>query len=500
MSPERNQIRRWPHVGFILVFGVVITVLVLSLLWSSAFAAYRVGGAGNCGNFGEAVRLAEDEDIVAQMVPPRDSGSPVITKNLRLSGGWVPTVNCQENNQFFTETTDYLDYGFRYDAPYTRTQLFSSSGPVMELEDLSDPSFPNLDKLIVEHFIMTDTFATDGAGINGIISSSAEVLLDNVWLQNNDVTNDGGGINLEVRDGSSLIIDEGDFFTNTADNHGGGLYVEVREGSYLTIANTNFISNQALFAGGLEIHVYDTSQVSIRNSHFQNNETSSPNGHGGGGQVILHGGSVMLDGVTFQQNKAGGSGGQGGSLFIQMDGGQVLIKNSRFISNTANMGGGLYVDSVGSDPANVTIINTEFENNAYLFTQSGSGLLTTLIQDQTVLLPTVIKATDSPVETARITNVSLDDSFTYVVDFETFNFTPSVPGDHVHFFFDTVPSEEAGVPGSGPWILYGGSSPFTGYEFADRPFGPNGAEKMCILVANPDHSIRLGTGNCVKLP
>jgi hypothetical protein len=48
--------------------------------------------------------------------------------------------------------------------------------------------------------------------------------------------------------------------------------------------------------------------------------------------------------------------------------------------------------------------------------------------------------------------------------------------------------------------LYGGPSPFTGYSFADRPFGPDGAEQMCILVANPDHSVRLGTGNCVKLP
>ena len=42
----------------------------------------------------------------------------------------------------------------------------------------------------------------------------------------------------------------------------------------------------------------------------------------------------------------------------------------------------------------------------------------------------------------------------YIVDFETFGFTPVLPGQHVHFFFDTVPLDQAGTPGSGPWQLY----------------------------------------------
>jgi len=503
MSSQQIEMKRWHHIGFIILVGILMAGITLSLLWSSAFAGFHVGGAGNCGNFSEAVRLAEDEDIVAQMVPARDSGSAVITKNLRLSGSWVPSVNCDENNQYFTATSDYLAYGFQYGAPFSRTQLYSNSGPVLELGDVSDPGFPNLDKLIVEHFILTDTFATDGAGIHGIISGSAEVLLDNVWLQNNDVSNDGGGIHLEVRDSSNLLIDEGGFFSNTADNHGGGLYVELREGSRLAISNTNFFNNQALFAGGFEIHIYDSSQLSIINSQIQNNDTNSSNGDGGGGQIILHGGSVVLDGVTIEQNEAGNSGGSGGGLFLQMDGGQAVIKNSRFSDNNANSGGGLYVDSVGSDPTSVTIMNTHFENNApnaYQFTQSGSGALTTLIQDENILLPAVVKAAAQPIETARITNITLDASFNYIVAYETDNFTPAVPGVHLHFFFDTVPPDQAGVPGSGPWILYGGSSPFTQYSFDDRPFGPYGAEKMCVLVANPDHSVRQGTGNCFKLP
>ena len=105
--------------------------------------------------------------------------------------------------------------------------------------------------------------------------------------------------------------------------------------------------------------------------------------------------------------------------------------------------------------------------------------------------------TDVPVSLyAEITNITWY-SYTYVVDFVTYGFVPTLPGTHVHFFFDTVPQEEAGVPGSGPWILYGGPSPFTGYEYDDKP---ESAHQMCILVANPDHSVQFYSGNCFDLP
>jgi hypothetical protein len=97
---------------------------------------------------------------------------------------------------------------------------------------------------------------------------------------------------------------------------------------------------------------------------------------------------------------------------------------------------------------------------------------------------------------ARIDNIYVQDG-QYVVEFETTGFEPQLPGQHVHFFFDTVPPEEAGVPGSGPWILYGGPSPFTEYGVVDRPAD---AFQMCILVANPDHSVQANSGNCVDLP
>jgi hypothetical protein len=96
----------------------------------------------------------------------------------------------------------------------------------------------------------------------------------------------------------------------------------------------------------------------------------------------------------------------------------------------------------------------------------------------------------------RINAIHLEGT-NYVVEYETFEYMERLPGIHVHFFFDTVGEENAGVPGKGPWILYGGPRPFTEYTTLDRPAI---ATQMCALAANPDHSIIPHTGNCVALP
>jgi hypothetical protein len=107
-----------------------------------------------------------------------------------------------------------------------------------------------------------------------------------------------------------------------------------------------------------------------------------------------------------------------------------------------------------------------------------------------------------PDNTARIDSVTVQDG-RYVVDFETFGFEPLIPGQHIHFFFNTVPPTEAGIPGGGPWQIYPtgpdrpNTSPFTLYTVDQRP--PN-ATQICILVANEDHSVIQDTGNCVDLP
>jgi serine/threonine protein kinase len=97
----------------------------------------------------------------------------------------------------------------------------------------------------------------------------------------------------------------------------------------------------------------------------------------------------------------------------------------------------------------------------------------------------------------QINGITISARNQYVVEYETFGYTEELPGQHVHFFFDTVPPEQAGMPGSGPWKLYGGPRPFTGYLVSDRP---RSATRMCALVANANHSVIAESGNCVDLP
>ena len=104
--------------------------------------------------------------------------------------------------------------------------------------------------------------------------------------------------------------------------------------------------------------------------------------------------------------------------------------------------------------------------------------------------------TPFPEPWVQITNISLNGS-TYVVEYETYGFTETLPGEHIHFFFNTVPPEQAGSPGSGPWFLYGGPNPFQGYGTSDKPAD---ATQLCALFANPDHSVIQSTGNCYDLP
>jgi hypothetical protein len=99
---------------------------------------------------------------------------------------------------------------------------------------------------------------------------------------------------------------------------------------------------------------------------------------------------------------------------------------------------------------------------------------------------------------ARINNITVNEQNRYVVDYETFEFIELIPCNYnVHFYFDTVSQENAGHPGSGPWIAYGGPRPFVGYSVSERPAGAN---RMCIIVANSNHTIHLNSGYCVDLP
>lgn len=91
----------------------------------------------------------------------------------------------------------------------------------------------------------------------------------------------------------------------------------------------------------------------------------------------------------------------------------------------------------------------------------------------------------------------------YEIAFITEGFVPEPPSidgsHHVHFYFNTLTQDDAGLPGNGPWSLYAGPSPYI--DPNNTPLTrPQGATQLCIAVANFNHTLVKNTGNCFDLP
>jgi len=99
---------------------------------------------------------------------------------------------------------------------------------------------------------------------------------------------------------------------------------------------------------------------------------------------------------------------------------------------------------------------------------------------------------------AKATAASADDKVQIVtvqvkegivkVDFKTTGFAPSVNGQKIRFYYNTMNPKLQGFD-------YAGTSPLVGRY--DRPAA---ATELCAIVVTADYEVRNGTGNCVKLP
>jgi hypothetical protein len=102
---------------------------------------------------------------------------------------------------------------------------------------------------------------------------------------------------------------------------------------------------------------------------------------------------------------------------------------------------------------------------------------------------------------------------TYVVKgFEPIIYVPGKQGKptdhHVHFFYDTVGADHAGTNTAQPgiWQVWDrasghGQLVFDAYNaFNQNSHGGFGAKQLCILVADANHGVEQGSGNCMPLP
>jgi hypothetical protein len=428
-----------PRRSSMLIVPLVVMIALAGALIGparSALAGFRSFGPGGCGNFADALARAEAGDVLPAMSGGTNTGSTTITETVVLQGGWSPPTQCpnQGGVNDFDSAAAMLGAGFTFDRDDLSQLNPDGSNPVLPL---------NLDSgqtLVLQNLTM-DSFASgDGAGISGVISDGARLRIENLKFDGTESGNNGGGIALKVYGGSQVIISESTFNSNFADN-----------------------------GGGFDIELYDNSSLLIENSTFIDNRATAGDGNGGAGRIQIDSGTVTIRNSTFTNNKA--DNGDGGALWIErITGGvgnaSVVVDRVTFSGNTANGENDLYVGR------NVSLLN------------------------ERLYLPLLQRALSDSGYGVMITSIELDEA-QYKVNYTTTGYTPALPGRHVHFFFDTVPPEQAGIPGSGPWFMYGGPNPFTEYNIKDRP---KGATRMCALVANADHSVIQGTGNCVMLP
>ncbi|NLD75904.1 MAG: Hsp70 family protein [Acidimicrobiales bacterium] len=119
---------------------------------------------------------------------------------------------------------------------------------------------------------------------------------------------------------------------------------------------------------------------------------------------------------------------------------------------------------------------------------------------------------DAPA-TACITDLIVEADGSLTATYVTSGYTPELEpvSDHIHFYFDSVVGDDernAGTAGSGgDWRLWDAPNPFratggeqgrTGYTIADAD--AVGAEQLCSIVADPNHAVVPGTGNCMAIP
>ena len=430
MTNHKQTIVRMRKATLAVIAATAMVVLSLALIQVIVQARFSASGANGCGTFLNALGDVQDGDTIVQMIPLKSTEGAIISKNVAIQGGWLPTSNCLVENEVFTTTADLIAAGFQFQAPFTRSILAHDQGPVLTID-------PSVISVTVQHvelqqFGITTTL---GGGVSGVITGGAQARLENLMITDSTVVNGGGGVYFEVRGGSRLVISDSIFISNTV-NQGGG--------------------------GSFEIRVYDNSEVIIHNTQTL---SSTASGNGGGGRIIVESGYVTVTNSSFYGNQSGAAGGNN-----------------------------LSIEGTSAGPAYIWLNDNLIDGGLSL---SGTGLIASGNDFNQIYLPMALKNYPPTTKQVQITGITVDGSNNYVVSFQTFNYTPQLPGDHIHFFFDTVPPDQAGVPGSGPWEIYGQPSPFTGYAVSDRPVGAN---NMCALVANPDHSIILNSGNCISLP
>jgi molecular chaperone DnaK len=92
----------------------------------------------------------------------------------------------------------------------------------------------------------------------------------------------------------------------------------------------------------------------------------------------------------------------------------------------------------------------------------------------------------------------------FVARYTTVGYDPKVQGGpesrHIHFYFDTLPVDQAGIPAPPNWVVYDTDAEGNLIYRFEASTVPPGATKLCASVANVNHGLDDHLQHCVALP
>ncbi len=141
----------------------------------------------------------------------------------------------------------------------------------------------------------------------------------------------------------------------------------------------------------------------------------------------------------------------------------------------------LYLNGAG-------VLTITIPTNFTLPIVSSSSLISSSISSSSVSSSSRISSSSTVLPSVQITNVSIVGS-QFQITFVPNNYVPTLGGIHTHFYYNTELNTVVNK-------MYSGSSPY----FLDLSTKPLNATQICSIVANPDHTVLAGSGNCFTLP
>jgi hypothetical protein len=117
--------------------------------------------------------------------------------------------------------------------------------------------------------------------------------------------------------------------------------------------------------------------------------------------------------------------------------------------------------------------------------------------------PSIHRCTAETGRCVFIDNISREND-AFVVRYTTSGYEPELDAGpqshHVHFYFNTVPVDQAGIPAPPNWVAY--DTDENGELIYRFPVAsvPGGATQLCASVANVNHGLDDHLQDCVPLP